>query len=1492
MAGILSRICLNTPNMDNTTITLKFTPLPNGMILNNSKTLLQVSLVVTIGVTPETIEKKGTLKDYPVFQDWPKTMGMLLANAGTLVNLNIPGLALPGIHPNAVGFDQAVASRAWNYLFPETMPVSHKDRTNLYADSKAPLGQRQLLPEKSTGDTYTEYLGHYYTQRAAGAAALDDRYKNRFLGLQPTKDNPGIIQHLGHQNHSFNRAAKRRRGGSEDYWKSKLNDRRALDFNHCIANLGHYPDLLRKLGLIVDLTVDIGTALATAGKPVTALNGQSGLMALVVDKTILPPANPALDPALPQVKVFFDTTVAAGHYGANSFFAASFNTLTDLVSQRMLLVRPDGSPADDSTDYIQVSELDAVGAAYKANSIAQQINNGTDLMPYSGNKTAGLALNQETLHANNNQRLLTGTAAASTDKAPTIYAEDLIKGYRIDVRSSADLTKYPIEQQAWYSLCQQELHIDARGYLPGVIKNEGWVSVGQAYAQSPTDAADAAPYLVVAGTLTRWEGWSVCVPRPGNGQLNNGTTSAGSSNGQYNNFDRLKVSKKVQARTLPKLRYGWTYQFRIRTVDIAGNGLPLDAAITDPLTADKYITRSIVFTRPEPFGAPVLVPGAKLYEGGGHQQSADQAQKNGNVTAVTITKSQSAGGNEINTITVQKPVPGVKISLSAAGVDSAPTLSYQVTKADTAAMVATQLAAKLSANGVWTGKANIVSTPGSAGFTVTAIAANTSLLLSAGEKAPPAANPVNKAGHEGETVENIVVRSDCREGVDPTVLPQRCERHLLPPQITADMAEKLGNFDGPDTAGFYKMVVDYDGLAPDFAGPDASLDVPYLGDSETRAFQITLDKLPADPANIFFWYKKPYGWPKAKPWKLVVVPVKAGERFQLIRPSGDEGKIEIHLPQSETHTVTISSACVHESVKAKSWLFKRLFPRVAALATAAANIGTEVDKGKLPKGEEANNLVAHSVVGTAVSDALGDDLFPTKTITLVHAVQKALAEPVISGLVFGAASIRPLNSTAAILQLTPADYQAISSVKMQVYATWKDYEDTAGQFGATGAFDKRVWEFDFLPADTAATINGTFSHQLGDTKRRQVTYRIENISRFAAYFAKGTDLFRSSRTPYDESKRITVDIPSSAPPHSPIVVRTVPLYRHEHGKPDLTSASKTLRGNGLRIYLQKGSWFSSGVGEVLGVVVMDKADVLQNFLPDDGFGNGNAQTIITLDKHFVSLIGRDVARNTTAIQLLDHSQFAGNITEVTSPENNFIGYYRWNPTAGADSLDKTFVIKEVKKAGDPPDPAAPADPGLPCRIVRYDVQPTHDGQFLYADILLDGIKTYFPFLRLALVRLQPNSIDGCYVSPLVQLDYCQLPSDRTVTVHHQLRRIEWVEIDTNGQCKPDNLFYVAMEEIDPISRTIIKRDFSGCSTTGGRSRHGVLFACTPDGGHPGMWRYQRVEGKPGLPYQHRDGHEIVIYEFENYGCATDTPPADPLNEERLRLVSMETVELI
>ncbi|MFE7332703.1 hypothetical protein ACFU8W_49370 [Streptomyces sp. NPDC057565] len=175
--------------------------------------------------------------------------------------------------------------------------------------------------------------------------------------------------------------------------------------------------------------------------------------------------------------------------------------------------------------------------------------------------------------------------------AITLHADNVLQGYRVDV--------FDQDSGRWYPLCRRTGQYSVRGYtgtLP--IDDEGTVS--DALTRGKDNAGN--PVSRLHQSVFRWNGWSMVAALTGktldtSGHLQDPGPAADTT---------LPFSSTVQPApgTLPSLRYGRTYRFRARLVDLAGRSVPFTARPT----LGEPATPPLRYSRYEPVPAPVLVP--------------------------------------------------------------------------------------------------------------------------------------------------------------------------------------------------------------------------------------------------------------------------------------------------------------------------------------------------------------------------------------------------------------------------------------------------------------------------------------------------------------------------------------------------------------------------------------------------------------------------------------------------------------------------------------------------------------------------------------------------------------------------------------------------------------------------------------------------------------------------------------------------------------------
>jgi hypothetical protein len=161
-------------------------------------------------------------------------------------------------------------------------------------------------------------------------------------------------------------------------------------------------------------------------------------------------------------------------------------------------------------------------------------------------------------------------------------------------------------------------------------------------------------------------------------------------------------------------------------------------------------------------------------------------------------------------------------------------------------------------------------------------------------------------------------------------------------------------------------------------------------------------------------------------------------------------------------------------------------------------------------------------------------------------------------------------------------------------------------------------------------------------------------------------------------------------------------------------------GNGLRVYLER-PWYSSGEGELLGVVVWT--------------GGGLPDRV----KPYVTQWGQDPL-------------WASHPTPAAPTLTAF-------QNATRTSVDDLTLAELVSTGSDGGTVQGPF-----VSVAGYEPKFDEERKLWYVDLEIDAGNAYYPFIRLALVRYQPDSIVDAHLSRVVTADFAQLAPNRTATL--------------------------------------------------------------------------------------------------------------------------------
>jgi hypothetical protein len=233
------------------------------------------------------------------------------------------------------------------------------------------------------------------------------------------------------------------------------------------------------------------------------------------------------------------------------------------------------------------------------------------------------------------------------------------------------------------------------------------------------------------------------------------------------------------------------------------------------------------------------------------------------------------------------------------------------------------------------------------------------------------------------------------------------------------------------------------------------------------------------------------------------------------------------------------------------------------------------------------------------------------------------------------------------------------------------------------------------------------AHQFGDTHYRRVRYHMTAATLFREYFPP--DLWKDPASITRIGNELEMDIPSSARPAAPHVRYVLPTFGWEQSAAADGDVTSRRLGGGVRIYLER-PWFSPGEGELLAVVLKDRS-------PDRKQRTYQVSTFW----------GQDPLWFSPPVELPKPSAFLNALRTETHVQ-----------LAELDNETTSVVL----------------------------FQPEWDGErkLWYCNLELDTAGAYYPFVRLALARYQPHSLDDLRLSSVVLADFVQTAPDRAASI--------------------------------------------------------------------------------------------------------------------------------
>jgi hypothetical protein len=1241
-----------------------FTALPNGLSDSGA-------LKLTVFVSPRLVTDEGTtLALFPDFVDWP----------GRHVTFKVRMGALPLMTPTVTS--AAPRSDVWTNLFPSTSPLRSyvypslaNRRVRSYPASNVRAWIRDfyvwLVTNHATDfPTMTDLVGQ---PDSPGGPALPGRMDDIRFGLRPGPNNSTrdtqktVINQINSTLTAQQAVPPGPLNPARDFTQVTLFHQRDpvvgdpappaapdFDFHDAVSLCADHPPLLRILGLAIDLEVLLPSGGAQSPISVVAqwtplltnppVAGQTSEDITIKTATDVVPFLPAPRPKSPEVN---DGLLALDDTSRFSLVELDLDTA---ALRLMDLAR--------GLDRI-VYGIDGVGGFSPRSAATAEDSSVPSL------RSAGLTISR----AGRASQLVTdlkradsvdGVVEPAPAGKPTVYAEDVTRGYRIDVHDATRNQWFPlfarVGANGGYQVGSPPLAVP----MPA-SGDEGCVQLAVSEGQVATSTD-----LSLPEGAARWAGWSLAAPRDGKVHSTDPKAPLEPQPDNAPGTFKLEATYAAKPSTLPALRFGRTYRFRARSVDVAGNSLPFDP--TADAASFTHATPAITYRRFEPVPTPALAPRA---------------------------------------------------------------------------------------------------------------------LLTA-----------------GETTHRIVIRSNYNT---PNSGVPASERHVLPTRTAQLFAEEHGAFDmapGVPDPTKYAQIKNRDGknvaggLSDSNNGDQPyfnvnTLAVPYF--PEVLARGAAFEGLPGGPATGTVqvpFYPNGDTWPVCTPFRIRAVAGPAGIGSGDL-PTATKRQLLVRLPKATVATVRLSAFVNPEDLDLLGvW-------------------GWVTDAGPVP-----SSLLNATLAG------LNWLLTPYHEIELIHAVRQPLVRPSLVGWT----ATRALGDTTASLS-GDVKISRVSTKTVDIAAHWTEPVDdptsgppTTRTADVTFAHTELVRDDPAGPVVPYGTTPGRIplTHEFGDTKYRLVRYRATATSSFVEFFRETATKTLNGLTPtvvdanglvpatvnvqsndgsvtFKEDVDYAVDLGAGTiariggsaitdgasvrvsyvaqpvtrdsreapvPPADtvgyPVRVRSsaspavldlrtvVPSFAWTtSGNPSSGAFHSTRAGGGLRIFVGR-PWFSSGDGELLGVLV-----------PNGPLPSGPIPPEISVRGEDPLFGNMGLSPHSSPLTLADFP--------LATAHN-------------ASVLGGGFSV-----AGHP---------------VVYDAA----RDLWYADIEVSEAALYSPFVRLALVRFQPNSLPGAEVGPVVTADPIKLTPTRSTTRTATNSPSKW-KITVKGPGP------IAVQG-DPIEVTLQQRDNS------------------------------------------------------------------------------------
>jgi hypothetical protein len=938
----------------------------------------------------------------------------------------------------------------------------------------------------------------------------------------------------------------------------------SFDFHQALGSLESHPELLRALGLVfdVDLPQDF-----LAQTPAT------GFDRVAVEKTSFRWRVPTQSPPL-------ETAYAYIAAGANRFFLAASRTLNPGPTPAQIVGLLNLDP-----ERFGLAQVDVDGGMHKAIMLAETWNDpdpGRNVDPNATPEAAphpdvydpdatlpslrsgGLQLYADrrglhVLDAIQQSKAFNDALEAGGAQPRPFFAEDLVRGYRLDVWDSAT--------SAWHSLHQRtgKYEIGEARVPFRTRREEGFLQL--AATQPAPGATPADRDLYVHEAIARWMGWSLSVPMPGKALSRFGDPDKAvppdTDDPEYRTDEavtpyKVRAAYKAIAGTLPRMRFGTRYRVRARAVDLAGNSMSLEDPLTDVLALLMGLPRDpegLAYLRYEPVAAPLVLirdERALTFPGSAVDRLVIRTW-NGDPTQDTAAAELTASDRHL-----VPPRTSVEMGERLGMFDDA--------------------AGKLKSDaGTW----QLAADRDAAEFPQVS---------------------VNVAGK----TDNYPIQAD--DTIPALVhLPDPLSRGAALRDLPGATAGAVGRA-GPGAGS--ESPVEYLPLSDPNPRPGSATLVSFNSGTdwvETNGFRFALgepqpgqtDLRPSwDPVNRVLTVYLAKGRTSVVPLSSYVLPddLKLMGMWQWLREFVE--RLSILGPQQQLllpgFPVERVAHVLQRAVEGGHWMLTP--PRLLTLVHAVQQ--------PIGRPEFAALRVDHEDVSwdknPLQTSRVRGRQDPAELTTVTSWRRPGATDAYLIGAlkIHGASSARVSISAdwtdpVDDMQLPKPDVRTSRAHvdDLPLPLTSEGYLTAPGKDGRlVGYYDPENDQIAMVRTGDrtarASTFELTFSqaaprHVFNDTRRHRVVYTATAASRYREYFPQDLDFTRGGDP-------VAVDVPASARPLAPEIVYVVPTFGWQRQQD--TNMKRSVRfGGGLRVYLQR-PWYSSGEGELLGVALWSGAN--------------------------------------------------------------------------------------------------------------------------------------------------------------------------------------------------------------------------------------------------------------------------------------------------------------